>query len=189
MSSVEFEFRQEDRKALLQTARDSIVLGLAGEQLRPQPAEFSVRLQREGASFVTLKKRGALRGCIGTLEACQPLVIDVAQNAHAAAFRDPRFPALEPAELESLEYHISILTSPEPMPVESEADLLAQLRPQVDGLVIEEGYRRGTFLPAVWEQLPDPKEFLSHLKQKAGLPPNYWSDRIRVSRYTSLNIS
>jgi len=189
MSSVDTAFKPEDRQALLQIARQSIEAGLAGKRHEPEPADFSADLQREGASFVTLNKDGALRGCIGTLEAYRPLVMDVAANAYAAAFRDPRFPGLRPAEFELIEYHISVLTAPEPMQVESEQDLLAQLRPQVDGLVIEEGYRRGTFLPSVWEQLPDPREFLSHLKRKAGLPPNYWSDQIRISRYTSVIIS
>lgn len=189
MSLADTTFKPEDRQALLQTARQSIEAGVIGKRHEPEPADFSADLQREGASFVTLNKGGALRGCIGTLEAHQSLIVDVARNAYAAAFRDPRFPSLVPEELQLLEFHISVLTAPEPMQVESEQDLLAQLRPQVDGLVIEEGYRRGTFLPSVWEQLPDPEQFLSHLKRKAGLPPNYWSDKIRVSRYTSISIS
>lgn len=170
-------------------ARQSVVSGLAGDRLQPDPTGYSPALQHHGASFVTLQKHGTLRGCIGTLDAYQPLVTDVAHNAHAAAFRDPRFPSLAADELHVLEFHISVLTEPQPMQVESEHDLLQQIRPQVDGLVIEEGYRRGTFLPSVWETLPDPKEFLLQLKRKAGLPPNYWSDQIKVSRYTSVSIS
>lgn len=189
MSSTDTQYTPEDRQTLLDIARRSIESGLSGERHEPEPAEFSIDLQRERASFVTLKKQGALRGCIGTLEAYQPLIIDVARNAHSAAFRDPRFPKVSTEEFQLLEYHISVLTAPEPMSIESEQDLLAQVRPYVDGLVIEEGYRRGTFLPAVWEQLPDPKDFLQHLKQKAGLSPSYWSDRIKVSRYRSINIS
>ena len=109
---------------------------------------------------------------------------DVAENAFAAAFRDPRFPPLRPDEYPRLEYHISILNPPEPMTVTSEADLLQQLRPGVDGLVLIEGARRATFLPSVWEQLPDPRQFLAHLKMKAGLPADYWSDSLRFERYT-----
>lgn len=189
MSSADTVFSPEERQALLVVARESVSAGLTGERFMPSVTEYPSALQHEGASFVTLKKQGSLRGCIGTLEAHQPLVVDVAHNAYASAFRDPRFPALRNDELELLEYHLSVLTRPVPMRVESEQDLLAQLRPQVDGLVIEEGHRRGTFLPAVWEQLPDVNEFLAHLKQKAGLPTDYWSDRIKVSRYTSISIS
>lgn len=189
MSSTENRFNQEHRDALLGVARASVAAGLAGKRHQPEPQTFPAILQGAGASFVTLNKTGSLRGCIGTLEAHQPLVIDVAHNAYAAAFRDPRFPALQASEFEALEFHLSVLTAPEPMTIESEADLLSQIRPQIDGLVLEEGYRRGTFLPAVWESLPDPKDFLTHLKRKAGLPPDYWSDRIRISRYTAEHIS
>ena len=189
MPSVDSVFTPEERQDLLAVARQSVSAGLNGERFLPSVAEYPSALGNDGASFVTLKKHGSLRGCIGTLEARQPLVLDVAHNAYASAFRDPRFPALQNDELEVLEYHLSVLTRPEPMQIDSEQSLLEQLRPHVDGLVIEEGYHRGTFLPAVWEQLPDAKEFLAHLKQKAGLPVDYWSDRIKVSRYTSTSIS
>lgn len=189
MSSADSSFIAEDRQALLNVARQSVTAGVSGEKYKPKSAEFSSALQDVGASFVTLKIESKLRGCIGTLEAHQPLVVDVASNAYSAAFRDSRFPGLQSSELEMLEFHLSILSKPEPMQVESEEDLLAQMRPHIDGLVIEEGHRRGTFLPAVWESLPDAKEFLKHLKQKAGLPIDYWSDEIKVSRYTSESIS
>jgi AmmeMemoRadiSam system protein A len=109
----------------------------------------------------------------------------VAQNAYAAAFSDPRFPPLREGEFEELDIHISILSPAEAMHFTSEADLLQQLRPGEDGLVMEEGFRRGTFLPSVWEQLPTPELFLRHLKQKAGLPADYWSSTLEVSRYTT----
>jgi AmmeMemoRadiSam system protein A len=125
-----------------------------------------------------------LRGCIGTLQAFRPLVEDVAHNAYAAAFHDPRFPRLSAKEYAQLHYHISILSTPEPVKFKDEQDLLAQLRPGIDGLVLEEGLYRGTFLPQVWESLPEPKTFLRHLKQKAGLHPDYWSTTIKVQRYT-----
>jgi AmmeMemoRadiSam system protein A len=129
-----------------------------------------------------------LRGCIGTIEARKPLVEDVASNARGAAFRDTRFSALTWTEYERLDIHISVLSQPEPLQFSSEEELLAQLRPRVDGLIIEEGYHRGTFLPSVWEQLPTPHEFLQNLKHKAGLAPDYWSSRIRVRRYTTESI-
>lgn len=137
------------------------------------------------ATFVTLEIGGALRGCIGVLEAIRPLVVDVARNAFAAAFEDPRFPRLTRAELPRLDIHISVLTPPEPMHFDSEADLLRQIRPGIDGLILEDRGRRGTFLPSVWEQLPKPDEFFEHLRHKAGLPGGYWSETLIVSRYTT----
>ena len=119
------------------------------------------------------------------LEAVRPLARDVAENAFSAAFRDNRFPPLAADEFDDLELHISILSPPEPMTFRSEQDLIAQIRPEIDGLILEEGLRRGTFLPSVWESLPNPHQFLKHLKQKAGLPTEYWSDTIKVSRYTA----
>jgi len=142
-------------------------------------------LQEERASFVTLTIDGNLRGCIGMLEACRPLVEDVAENACAAAFADPRFEPLSEREFRQIDIHISVLSPPEEMEFNSEADLLAQLRPGVDGLILQDGGRRGTFLPSVWEELPDADLFLMHLKMKAGLPTTHWSDTLRVFRYTA----
>lgn len=175
----------DDRQTLLEVAAASIRQGLeTGRPLHVDVAQYSPALQAPGASFVTLTLGGQLRGCIGMLEPIRPLVEDVAENAFAAAFRDPRFPPLSPAEYERLEYHISILNRPEPMQFDSEVDLVRQLRPGVDGLILEDDGHKGTFLPSVWESLPDPADFLRHLKMKAGLPPNYWSDSIKVQRYT-----
>lgn len=123
------------------------------------------------------------------LQAIRPLVKDVAENAYAAAFRDPRFPPLREAEMSDLALHISILSPSENMTFSSEDDLLSQIRAGVDGLVLQENGHRGTFLPSVWEQLPDKILFLQQLKQKAGLPANYWSDTIKVARYTTFLIS
>ena len=176
------------RQQLLQLAGESIKKGLCGETLEVRAAEYAAPLREARATFVTLQVDAQLRGCIGTLEAHRLLVEDVVSNAWSAAFRDPRFPALTWPEYERIEIHISILSPPEPMQFASEEDLLAQLRPQVDGLIIEEGFYRGTFLPSVWEQLPDPREFLRHLKRKAGLRPEYWSSRLRVQRYTTESI-
>jgi AmmeMemoRadiSam system protein A len=176
------------RQQLLQLAGDSIRKGLCGDTLSVQATDYPEPLRVLRATFVTLHIDAKLRGCIGTLEARQTLVQDVASNAYSAAFRDPRFSALTWTEYERLDIHISVLSLPEPLQFSSEDELLAQLRPRVDGLIIEEGYNRGTFLPAVWEQLPDPREFLRQLKHKAGLPPDYWSSRIRVQRYTTESI-
>jgi hypothetical protein len=176
------------KQQLLQLARESIRKGLQGERLTVQAADYPETLRLTRATFVTLEVDAQLRGCIGTLEARRALIEDVVSNAHNAAFRDPRFAPLSLREYERLDIHISILSPPEPMQFSSEAELLAQLRPQVDGLIIEEGFHRGTFLPSVWEQLPAPREFLRHLKHKAGLPPDYWSSRLRVQRYTTESV-
>ncbi|MEW5769904.1 MAG: AmmeMemoRadiSam system protein A [Pseudomonadota bacterium] len=137
-----------------------------------------------GASFVTLTQDGQLRGCIGTLEAHRPLVEDLESNARAAAFGDTRFAPLEEAELARTRVEVSLLSPPQAMQFRDEADALAQLRPGVDGVILEAGWHRATFLPQVWEQLPEPAVFMAHLKRKAGLAPGYWSGEIRLSRYT-----
>lgn len=171
------------RERLLALAADAIRAGLEGGRLAVRALDFPERLREPRASFVTLHLDERLRGCIGSLEARRPLAEDVAHNAYGAAFEDPRFPALALEEFERLVIHLSILSQPQPMVFSSEADLAAQLRPHVDGLVMEEGWRRGTLLPSVWEQLSDPYEFLRHLKRKAGLPEDYWSHTLRIQRY------
>lgn len=175
----------ENQNILLDIARASIANGLSlGRPLRINPDDYPAALQQPHASFVTLQINERLRGCIGSLEAFRPLVEDVAENAFAAAFRDPRFPPLSEQEFTQLDYHISILSPSEPIEFKSENDLLNKIRPGIDGLVLEEGGRRGTFLPSVWESLPSPRQFLAQLKVKAGLPADYWSDNIKVERYT-----
>jgi AmmeMemoRadiSam system protein A len=141
----------------------------------------------QGAAFVTLKKDGQLRGCIGSLSAYRPLHEDIAENAFAAAFRDHRFNAVTEAELDDMEISVSVLTSPELIEFTSESDLVSQLRPGVDGLIMTEGGNRGTFLPSVWENLPEPASFLSQLKLKAGLPADYWSGTMKVERYETIS--
>lgn len=141
-------------------------------------------LRSPGASFVTLTQRGCLRGCIGSLEAHRALCTDVRANAVAAALRDPRFPPLAAAELRLTRVEVSLLSATESLAFGSEADALAQLRPGVDGLLLEYGALRSTFLPQVWDQLPGPKDFLSQLKRKAGLPGDFWHERLRLQRYT-----
>lgn len=174
-----------DEQALLCLAGDVIKAGVQGRRHAVMAQEYSSALQQQAAAFVTLHQRGRLRGCIGSLEARQALVLDVADNAWAAAFRDPRFAPVSPGDVEALDIHISVLSPPAPLQFSSEADLLMQLRPGIDGLIMEAAGRRGTFLPSVWEQLPRPGEFLQHLKLKAGLPADYWSATLRVSRYTT----
>ncbi len=141
-------------------------------------------LAKPGASFVTLTRHGELRGCIGTLEAHRPLGLDVRENAVAAAFRDPRFMPLSPAELDEIRVEVSLLSPAEPLAAADESTALAALRPNIDGVVFEYGHARSTFLPQVWEQLPEPAEFMAHLKRKAGLPADFWSEQVRLSRYT-----
>jgi len=174
----------EERKRLLRIARDSIANGVeTGVPLTPDLAALPAALRLPGAAFVTLHLRGALRGCIGTIEAWRPLAEDVASNAYAAAFEDPRFPPVTRDDAPGLVLHIAVLTTPVDLPVRDEADLLAQLRPGIDGLILGEGRRRATFLPSVWEDLPDPARFVRRLKLKAGLPEDHWSPTLRVWRY------
>lgn len=174
------------RQTLLQVARDSIRHGLEhGRPLTVHAADYPEELRPLRASFVTLHRHGELRGCIGILEAHQPLVEDVAYHAWAAAFEDPRFAPLAEWELEGLDIHISILSPPQPLQFENEADLLRQIRPGSDGLILRDRGHRGTFLPSVWESLPQPRDFWQHLKRKAGLPPDWWSDTLQVERYTT----
>ena len=182
MPSIE----ESDRRQLLKTAWKSIRYGLtAGRALTVDPAEYPALLQALRASFVTLDAHGELRGCIGHLEATQPLIVDVAENAFAAAFRDPRFAPVTADEVDALTLHVSVLSTPQPLTVTGEDDLLTQLRPGVDGLILRDGRHRGTFLPSVWESLPQPRDFLTQLKIKAGLAPDQWSDAIEVARYTT----
>ncbi|OGI67718.1 MAG: AMMECR1 domain-containing protein [Candidatus Muproteobacteria bacterium RBG_16_60_9] len=178
-----------DRRVLLDVARAAIADGLQGRPAAVADLDAHAWvLRRHAATFVTLEIGGELRGCIGTLDAFQPLIVDTAENAYAAAFRDPRFAPLTATEFERLAVHISILGAAEPMAFISEDDLLAQLRPGIDGLILSENGRRGTFLPAVWESVADPRDFLGYLKLKAGLPRDYWSDTVQISRYITTSI-
>jgi AmmeMemoRadiSam system protein A len=180
---------QDERTTLLGLAKESISHGLSHRKpLAPEPPENKL-LNQVRATFVTLEIGGSLRGCIGMLEAIRPLYIDVCENAFSAAFKDPRFPPLDSSGLNIVDITISVLSPFEPIEFTDEADLLSKIRPGIDGLVLCDGYHRGTFLPAVWEDLPDRKEFWAHLKNKAGLPTHYWSETLRVERYTSESFS
>jgi len=180
----------EKARRLLAIARRSIETGLAKDRpLAPDLAELPPELREPAASFVTLRLDGELRGCIGSLEAHAPLATDVAENAFKAAFRDPRFEPVTAAELDELELHVSVLGPLVRLDVASEEELVACLRPGRDGLVLREGARRATYLPSVWEQLPDPHRFVRELKRKAGLSDDHWSPRIECYRYAVEELS
>ncbi len=167
-------------RALLAIARSAIGAELG---LRPAADVSHDALAQPAATFVTLKRAGELRGCIGSLEPRRPLGVDVRENAIAAAFRDPRFPPLAAVEFAGTSVEVSLLSAGERLDVRDEDDLLARLSPGVDGLVLEYEHQRATFLPQVWESIPAPREFLAALKRKAGLAVDFWSPRVNVSRY------
>jgi AmmeMemoRadiSam system protein A len=184
------EFTAAEKELLLQLAKESIVHGLIVEHpLHIELNNYPTRLLEQLACFVTLNLNGSLRGCIGHLEAVQPLVKDVVENAFSAAFHDPRFPQLTEPEMIGLEIDISILSPPHPMEFASEQDLLSQLRPGVDGLILKHGRHQGTFLPSVWSSLPDAESFLNQLKRKAGLESDFWSNDTLILRYTTDSFS
>ena len=166
---------------LLAIARESISQGSAPLPPAPWHEDW---LRAPGASFVTIRLDGELRGCIGTIDAHRPLGDDVARNARSAAYRDPRFPPVSAEELPRLQLEVSVLTPREPLPVASESDALAKLRPGVDGIALEYNGASATFLPQVWESLPEPEAFLDALRRKAGLPARFWHPDMRLSRYT-----
>jgi AmmeMemoRadiSam system protein A len=166
--------------ALLVRARNAIT-GKFGLAELPEPDH--PMLHEPGATFVTLTQGGRLRGCIGSLEAWRTLGDDVKSNAQAAAFRDPRFAPLSAGELEHTRVEVSLLTPAVPMQFTDESDAIRQMRPGIDGMIFECHGRRGTFLPQVWESLPEPHQFFAHLKQKAGFAADFWSPDVRLHRY------
>lgn len=179
----------ENREILLGTAKESIRYGVDHNRSPSiDPQVYPEQLRAVRASFVTLYLENRLRGCIGTLEAVSPLVKDVSDNAYKSAFSDPRFDPVSESEVDKLGIHLSILSPPVEMVFKSEEDLLAQLQPTIDGIILQEDGRRGTFLPSVWESLPDPSDFVKQLKRKAGLPVDYWSTRIKAFRYFTESI-
>jgi AmmeMemoRadiSam system protein A len=177
-------------KSLLCVAARSILHGLEqGTPLLIDPATYPADLAAQGACFVTLKKSGALRGCIGSSIAHRPLIVDTALNGFAAAFKDPRFANLTHEEIADLLLSISVLATPQAMTIKDEKDLLAQLRPNIDGLIIVNQSKRALFLPSVWESLPHAEEFLMRLKEKAGMPPDHWSATFQALRFTAQELS
>lgn len=173
-----------NRFLLRKLARDSIKYGLQHQAVMSVdlPA-LPPAITEKGASFVTLFLHGGLRGCIGCLEAHRSLAEDVAANAYAAAFRDHRFQPVSEDIVDDLDIHISVLSEAERIDCDSEQNLLEQLVPGQDGLIIDDGKHRATFLPAVWESLPNPERFVTELKKKAGLPSDYWSETMNCYRY------
>lgn len=174
----------EEKRILLNIARNAIARELAGEyNPPPDPLKFEGILAEPGASFVTLTLNGELRGCIGALEPYQSLVEDVHEHAIAAAFHDFRFPPLSEDEFKKVRIEISRLTRPQKLEYENPDDLIRRLKPGIDGVVLAYGRRRATFLPQVWEKLPDPHDFLNNLCLKMGMPGDFWA-RERVDVYT-----
>ncbi len=179
-------------KLLLDIAKQALVAAVmehAGRQNGSPPLDDAVLAQNpwltaRTATFVTLRRGNELRGCMGTVEARQPLLADLRHNASAAALHDPRFQPVGPDELTTIEVEVSLLSALEPLSYRNEAEAIAQLRPGEDGVLFEFRDHRSTFLPQVWESLPDPLDFLARLKQKAGLKPNFWHPEIRLYRYT-----
>jgi len=177
-------FTEVELQQMLELARQSL---LSAFEIRAKPL-LPEWLEAPGSCFVTLTRQGRLRGCIGTLEPCRSLGRDLIENARNAAFSDPRFAPLERDELAELEIEVSVLTPFQSLDVATEAELLAELKPGVDGVIVEEKGRRATFLPTVWQQLSDPREFIAALRDKAGLSPYEWSDQVRWSRYETQHV-
>ncbi len=176
-------------ETLLDTAARSIEYGLEhGRRMPVNGGDFDPELRNNGACFVTLKKEGRLRGCIGSAQARRPLYEDVAANSFACAFSDHRFPKLVSDELDRLELSISVLSSSAAITFRDETELLDQLRPGTDGLIIEDNNRRALFLPSVWESLADPADFLGHLKLKAGMERDYFSNNFKAWRFIAIEI-
>jgi AmmeMemoRadiSam system protein A len=177
---MEGKLKEEEGKILVRFAKRAIEHYLKnGTRLEIKPSEVpSANLVRDGACFVSIYigKDKALRGCIGSLEACRPLVLDVVDNALNAAFGDPRFHPLRPQELKDVRIEVSVLTPNRKLEVKSPDELLKKLEPRRDGVTIKKGWVRATFLPVVWEQIPDKAEFLCHLCVKAGLSPEEWKN-------------
>ncbi|MDP6573515.1 MAG: AmmeMemoRadiSam system protein B [Rhodospirillales bacterium] len=176
--------------SLIKLAALSVEHGL--DHAAPLPvksAEQPPELRANGACFVTLKRDGKLRGCIGSSVAHRPLAADAVVNGFSAAFKDKRFAAVTADELATIDLSISVLGAPAPMAFEDEADLLARLRPGTDGLIIEDSGRRALFLPSVWSGLPEPRTFVAHLKAKAGLKADHWSDAFKAWRFVALEVS
>lgn len=176
--------RNQHGRILLQIARAAIADALRMPCVPARLDNDMAWLSKPGATFVTLTQQGELRGCIGSLHACDPLIDDVSNNAVSAALHDPRFMPLAADELDNVSVEVSLLSELQPLRFTSEADALAQLRPAIDGIVFEYGSYRSTFLPQVWESLPQPEQFLAKLKSKARLPEDFWADDIKLSRYT-----
>ena len=168
----------EEQQTLLRMAREAMEHAVRGKKMPPlDSSTLSSSLREQGVSFVTITIRGQLRGCIGALEAYQPLADDVREHAVAAALEDPRFPPVREDELSRIQVEVSRLTHPVPLEYTDANDLLSKLRPHVDGVILRDGFRRATFLPQVWEKIPDPAEFLNNLCYKMGSRDDLWRSK------------
>lgn len=174
-----------DKGLLLKLAREALEAAVRGRAAPAvDEAALSPDLTRPGCSFVTLTRGGDLRGCIGALRPAEPLYADVRHHAAQAALEDYRFPPVTPAELAALEIEVSVLSEPKPLAYDQPEDLLRLLRPEIDGVVLMQGFRRATFLPQVWEHVPDPEQFLSMLCEKMGAAPGTWRrSKLEVQTY------
>jgi AmmeMemoRadiSam system protein A len=182
------DLTEDELRALVEVAERSVHLAVTeGRIWAPEVTRYPPALSVPRAAFVTLRKVGRLMGCIGTLSADSPLIVTVADRARAAALADPRFPGIRPDDLADLDVSVSVLSMLEPMPVRGYEELLATVRPGIDGLLIEAGYRGATLLPSVWDELREPGVFIAALWRKAQLAPRLWPEGIRVSRYTAQN--
>jgi hypothetical protein len=179
------QLNEQQKRFLLRIARQALQTAVNGDVLAPiDRSSMDDILLQYGASFVTLTRRGALRGCIGALEAYQPLVDDVREHVVAAALQDYRFPPVDSNELHEIQIEVSCLTQPEELTYHNNEELLKTLRPGIDGVILQEGTRRATFLPQVWEKLPDPEDFLSNLCIKMGASPDLWlRKKLRIWTY------
>jgi AmmeMemoRadiSam system protein A len=179
------ELCDHERERLLQLARQALIHAARREPLPPlelQPESDALR--RVGCAFVTLTKAGQLRGCIGGLEARMPLAADVWEHAYMAALEDFRFQPVDPEELPAIELEVSVLTQPQPLEYRVPGELLRKVRPMIDGVILTAGLRRATFLPQVWEKVPDPEEFFDRLAEKAGLPAESWRQgQVQIQTY------
>ncbi len=172
---MQTELTLEERKTLLGLAREAMELGVRGKEVPPlDESLLTPKLREEGASFVTLTVGGELRGCIGALEPYQSLAQDVREHAAAAALEDPRFPRVSERELRGIQIEVSRLTRPVPLEYKDGMDLLSKLRPHVDGVIMRDAFHRATFLPQVWEKIPNAADFLSNLCYKMGVHPDAW---------------
>lgn len=177
-------------QALLRLSQQALHLAVQqGRLVKPRHDGLNAKLLEARAVFVTYEKQFQLRGCIGSLQAHRPLVDDICANSIAAALKDPRFPPIAEHELKDIQISLSLLGKPEPMAFNDQADLLRQIQPFKDGLILEDAGKRATYLPQVWEQIPTAEAFLASLKQKAGLPADHWSDQIKIMRYRATKIA
>lgn len=186
----DYDYDLANRQSMLQVARDAIMQTLIGNKdIKINLKLFPAQLLEKKGTFVTLNSEGKLRGCIGSLSPQRPLILDIIHNAQSAAFHDPRFKALTLSEFQDIEIHISVLTDAHKMKVNSKEELLAQLRPGQDGLILKEKGKSATYLPSVWEKIPKAQDFVYELRRKAGLDPEGWDESTQVFRYETIEFS